>query len=70
MPGALSEIIAIQTELVAVQNAVNNLNQANTQYSGGTLISTASLQSALASLVSTVNTAAALQSNNVINGNQ
>jgi hypothetical protein len=70
MPGALSEILTIQVELAAVQNAINNLNQANTQYSAGTLISTATIQTDLNSLVSTVNTAAALASNNVINGNQ
>jgi hypothetical protein len=70
MPGALSLIIEIQTALASVQNAVNNLNTANTAYSAGSLISTTSLQSALTTLEGTVNTAAALQSNNVINGNQ
>ncbi len=70
MPGALSQIIEIQTALAAVQNAVNNLVQANTAYSSGSLISTTSLQSALNTLVTTVNTAATTSSNNTIVGNQ
>jgi hypothetical protein len=70
MPGALSQIVNIQTEIANVQNAVNNLNQANTAYAGGTLISTASLQSALTTLAGTVNTAVATASNNTIVGNQ
>lgn len=70
MPGPLAEIVTIQTELAAVQNAVNNLNQANAAYAGGTLISTATIQTDLNTLVATVNTAAANQALNVINGNQ
>lgn len=69
MAGNLSLIIAIQTEIAAVQIAVNNLNQAVTAQ-GGALISTTSLQSALTTIAGTINTAAATQSNNTINGNQ
>lgn len=69
MPGNLNLIISIQTELAAVQNAVNNVNQAVTAQ-GGALISTTSLQSALNTIVGTINTAVTTAANNTINGNQ
>lgn len=69
MPGQLSLITAIQTELSLLQVQLNNVNQAVTAQ-GGALISTAATQTALNTIVGTINTAAALQTNNVINGNQ
>lgn len=70
MPGALTEIINIQSQLLAMQVDLANLNQANTLYSNGSLISTATITTNLNSLLATVNTAVATASNNIINGNQ
>lgn len=69
MPGNLTNLVSIQTELANLQLALNNVTTAVAQQ-GGAVISTAALQTALNTVVATVNAAVINPANNTIVGNQ